>query len=269
MDSDSASDAAQAAQHSGPLRVLARLGFAANGLLHLLIAGIAIAIALGAGRDSADQSGALGQIAASPGGLFVLWVIVVGMSALGLWLLLGAFLLKGSDPKRVWTHRLVEISKAVVYLALAGTAAVFAAGGSTSSSGSAQDASATLLATPGGVVLLLAGGLALLGIGVYFVQKGARKKFTEDLSVPGGSAGTVVVALGVVGYIAKGIVLGVVAILIVVAALTADPSKSTGLDGALKALAAFPSGGLILGGIGVGLVMYGVYCFARAWRARF
>jgi len=110
--------------------------------------------------------------------------------------------------------------------------------------------------------------LALLGIGAYFVQKGARKKFTEDLSVPGGSAGTVIVALGVVGYVAKGIVLAVVAVLIVVAAVTVDPSKSTGLDGGLKALAALPSGALILGGIGVGLIAYGLYCFARAWRAR-
>jgi hypothetical protein len=268
VDSESASGAAQAAQQSGPLRVLARLGFAANGLLHLLIAGIAIAIALGAGRDSADQSGALSQIAATPGGLFVLWVVVVGLSALGLWLALGAFLLTGPDPKRVWTHRLVEISKAVVYLALAVTAAVFAAGGSTSSSGSAQDASATLLTAPGGVILLLAGGVVLLGIGAYFVRKGALKKFTSDLAVPTGPTGRAIVALGIVGYIAKGIVLGVVAILIVLAALTVDPSKSTGLDGALKALAALPFGGLILGGIGVGLVMYGLYCFARAWRAR-
>jgi len=250
------------------VRVLARLGFAVNGLLHILIAAIAIALALGTGRDSADQSGALGAIAATPGGVFLLWVVVVGMTALGLWLLLGAFLLQGPDPKRVWSHRLVESGKAAVYLALAATAAVFAGGGSTSSSGSAQDASATLLATPGGVLLLLAGGLVLLAVGVYFVRKGALRKFTEDISVPGGSAGSVIVTLGVVGYVAKGIVLAVVAVLIIVAAVTVDPSKSTGLDGALKALAALPSGGLVLGGIGIGLVMYGLYCFARAWRAR-
>ena len=268
MSSDSAAGPARSVRQSGTLRLLARLGFAVNGLLHFLIAGIAIALALGTGGDSADQSGALGQVAATPGGVFVLWVIVVGMSALGLWLLLGAFLMQGPDPQRVWSHRLVEISKAIVYLGLAATAAVFAVGGTTSSSGSAQDASATLLANPGGVVLLLAGGLVLLGVGAYFVRKGALKKFTEDLSVPSGSTGNVIIALGVVGYIAKGLVLGVVAVLIVVAAVTVDSSKSTGLDGGLKALAALPYGGFVLGTIGAGLAAYGLYCFARAWRAR-
>jgi hypothetical protein len=53
-----------------------------------------------------------------------------------------------------------------------------------------------------------------------------------------------------------------------VAAFTLDPSKSTGLDGALKALATLPLGAVILVVIGIGLVAYGVYCFARAWRAR-
>jgi type IV secretory pathway VirB2 component (pilin) len=70
-----------------------------------------------------------------------------------------------------------------------------------------------------------------------------------------------------VGYIAKGIALGVVAILIGVAALTHDASKSTGLDGALKALADLPLGMFALVLVGIGLVAYGLYCFVRARRA--
>ena len=267
MNSDPAAQVARAAKRSTTLQVLARLGFAVNGLLHILIAGIAIAVAVGGG-GTADQSGALGQLAASPGGVFVLWTVVVGLFALGLWLLLSAFLMQGADPKRKWSHRVVEVSKAAVYLLLAGTAATFASGGTTSSATSTRDASAALMKAPGGVVVLVIGGLVVLGIGVYFVRKGALKKFTADLSVPGGTPGRAIIALGIAGYIAKGVALIVVAVLILVAAFTLDPSKSTGLDGALMSLASLPAGGLILGVIGVGLLAYGVYCFARAWRAR-
>lgn len=247
--------------------MLARLGFAVNGLLHILIAGIAIAVAVGGG-GTADQSGALGQLASSPGGVFVLWTVVVGLFALGLWLLLGAFLLQGSDSKKKWSHRVVEVSKAAVYLALAGTAVTFALGGRTDSASSTRDATAALMSAPGGVIVLLVIGSVVFGIGVYFVRKGVLKKFTADLSVPGGTAGRAIISLGIAGYVAKGVALGAVAVLIVIAALTVDPSKSTGLDGALKGLAALPSGGIILVVIGVGLLAYGAYCFARAVRAR-
>nr|WP_052542600.1 DUF1206 domain-containing protein [Cryobacterium roopkundense] len=248
---------------------MARLGFAVNGLLHILIAAIAVTVAIGSGEDTADQSGALGQLAANPGGVFILWTVVVGLFALGVWLLLSAFLMQGSDPKRRWSRRAANLSKAAVYFVLGGTAATFALGGATSSGGSAQDATAALLGAPGGVVLLVFAGLVVLAVAGYFVFKGVAKKFTTDIAVPSGPTGKAIIGLGVVGYIAKGIALGVVAVLILYAAFTHDPSKSSGLDGALKGLAALPSGGLILGAVGIGLIMYGVYCFARAWRARF
>ena len=267
MKIDSTSDLARSAQKSGPLHALARLGYAVNGLLHILIAGLAIAVAV-SGSGSADQSGALGQLASNPGGVFVLWTVVVGLAALGVWLLLSAFLLAGSNPKKKWSRRASEIAKAIVYFLLAATAYTFASGGSTSSSASASSASAEVLAAPGGVVLLVAVGLGVLGVAVYFVRKGALKKFTADLALPSGPTGHAIVALGVVGYIAKGVALGVVGVLIVIAAVTLDPSKSSGLDGALKALVALPFGSVILGTISIGLIAYGFYCFARAWRAR-
>lgn len=268
MTTNSASQAARAAKSNAPLQALARLGFAVNGLLHILIAAIAITVAVGGG-GTADQSGALGQLAANPGGVFILWTVVVGLFALGLWLILSAFLMQGADPKRRWVGRAANLSKAAVYFGLGGTAATFAVGAGTSSAGSAQDVSAALLAAPGGVVVLVVVGLVVLAVAGYFVYKGAVKKFTADIAVPTGPTGQAVIGLGVVGYIAKGIALGVVAVLVLLAAFTHDSSKSTGLDGALKSLAALPYGGLILGTVGVGLIMYGVYCFARAWRARF
>jgi hypothetical protein len=263
----SATQLAREASNSAVLQLLARLGFAVNGLLHILIGAIAITVAIGAGSGSADQSGALAQLASSQGGVFLLWTVVVGLWALGIWLVVSAFVLRG-DPKRIWSRRLSNFAKAIVYFALGATAFIFARGGSANSAGSTQSASSSLLASPGGVVALFLIGVVVLGVAGYFIYKGATQKFRSDLAVPSGTAGSTIILLGVIGYIAKGVALAVVAILTGVAALTRDASKSTGLDGALKALAGLPYGTIALILIGIGLVAYGVYCFVRARRAR-
>ncbi|MET4783726.1 DUF1206 domain-containing protein [Glaciihabitans sp. UYNi722] len=260
----SATMAADAAQNSTALKMLARLGYAVNGLLHVLIGVIAISVAVGAGGAEADQSGALSQLASNPAGIALLWVIVVGLFALGLWQIVSGFLVRESDAKKRWGKRLSEFGKAVAYLAIGVTALIFALGGSKSSAGSSKSASAQLIVAPGGVFVLVVVGLAIFGIGVFFVVRGATKKFEKDLTLPSGSTARVVVVLGVVGYVAKGIALAVVGILFVVAAFTLDPSQASGMDGALKSLASLPFGVVILIAVGVGLIAYGLYLGARA-----
>lgn len=259
--------AARSANDSPAFQIAARLGFAVNGLLHLMIGAIAISVALGGG-GSADQSGALAGLAATPGGGIILWVVVVGLAGLGLWQIAEAILVPAKDPAKKWAHRAKEFGKAVAYLAVAATAFTFARGGSSSSSGDTESLTATLLAAPGGVVVVVVIGLGIIVIGGYFVVHGARKKFTEDLSLPGGTIGTTITALGVVGHIAKGVALAVVGILFAVASVTLDASKSTGLDGAVASLAALPFGAAILFAVGAGLIGFGLYSFARARYAR-
>ena len=265
----SASGVAAQAKNSPVLSVLARTGYAVNGILHVLIGGIAIGVASGAGTGSgADQSGALGALAAAPGGVFVLWVIVVGLAALGIWQLLSAVLVREPDATKRAAHIAAELGKAVAYLAIAVTALTFALGGSSNSASSTKSFSATLLASPGGVILLVVVGLGVLAIGVVFVVRGVRQSFTKHIRVPAGTVGKAVVALGVVGYVAKGIAVGVVGILFIVAAATADPSQATGLDGALRSMLRLPFGGTVLVAVGIGVIAYGLYCFARARLAK-
>jgi len=267
MPGTSPRSAARGASSSTGFRAVARLGYAVNGLLHVLIGGLAIGVAVGAGGQSADQSGALGQLAGTPGGVFVLWVIVVGLFALALWELFNGLLLpRGED--RAAGKRVAAAGKAIAYAAVGITALTFARGASTSSSQSTTSFSATLLSAPGGVVLLVAIGLAVVGIGVFFVVKGVRATFLRDIRVPAGSPGTATRALGRIGYIAKGVALAVVGILFVVGAVNVNPAEASGLDGALKALAALPFGTFILIAVGIGLIAYGLYCGIRARLAK-
>ena len=259
--------AASSVGNSRPLTVLARVGFAGSALVHLLIGYLAIGVALHHGAET-DQSGAIAQILQLPGGSFLLWVAVVGLFALALWLLIQALLGIGSSSKKRWVRSLVAVAKAVAYFVLGLTALSFALGSSSNSNASTQQASTSILALPAGQLLLAVIGLVTLAVGIYLIVKGVRQRFVNDIVLPHGAARRPVLVLGTVGYVAKGIAIGVAGILFVVAAVTVDPHQASGLDGALKALAALPFGQLILIAIGVGLIAYGIYTFARARLAR-
>jgi hypothetical protein len=268
MNPETLKSTASAAQRSRTFQILARVGYVVLGLVHLIIGAIAISVAVGAGGGEADQGGAMEQISRVPFGTVVLWVIVLGLAALAVWQIAEAFLERDPDTKKKWGRRVKEVGTALAYFAIVATALVYALGGTSDSSQSTQSFSATLLSSPGGVVLLVLVGLIILGVGVAFVVRGIRKDFEKHLSLPAGRAGDAVRVLGMVGYIAKGVAVAVVGVLFVVAAFTHDPEKAGGLDAALKSLAALPFGQVILWLVGAGLVVYGVYCFARARYAR-
>jgi len=68
----------------------------------------------------------------------------------------------------------------------------------------------------------------------------------------------------VVGFIAKGIALLIVSVLLVVGAVQVDPEAAGGLDAAIDALIAMPYGPPLVAGVGVGLIAYGIFCLFRA-----
>ena len=264
MSPDTLKATASAAQNSRTFRTLARVGYVVLGIVHLIIGAIAISVAVGPGGGEADQGGAMEQISRVPFGVVVLWLIVLGLAALGIWRIAEAFLERDPDSKKRWGHRIKEIGTAFAYFAIAATALVYALGGRSDSSQSTTTFSARLLATPGGVALLVLIGLIILGVGIAFVVRGIRKDFEKQLTLPAGKVGDGVRVFGIVGYVAKGIAVAVVGVLFVVAAFTHDPEKAGGLDSALKSLAELPFGQVILWLVGAGLMIYGAYCFARA-----
>lgn len=246
----------------------ARLGFVASGIVHVLIGAIAIELALGASAPEADQSGALSQLARTPGGGLILWVLTVGFAALGLWLVVNAFLMPKGLTKERSSHFLNNFAKGAVYLVLAVTTLSFARGGSTSSASSTSSTSRHILAAPGGAILLAVVGVGVFAVGAYLCVKGITKRFTQDLRLPRGKAGRATVQLGTIGYVAKSVALGEVGVLFVVAAVTGDAAKANGLDGSLKSFASLPFGIVVLVLVGVGLIAYGLYSFVRARLAK-
>ncbi|WAP51833.1 DUF1206 domain-containing protein [Arthrobacter sp. ATA002] len=138
------------------------MGYAASGLLHVLIGVIALQIASG-GSGDADSSGAVATLAGQPGGLVLLWICFLGCLALALFqvsrIWLGGGALKDKD---LWKMRGSAASQAAAYGAIGVTFGSFALGGGTDSGESSASWSARLMAQPAGALLLGLVGLGTL-----------------------------------------------------------------------------------------------------------
>lgn len=250
------------------LRLLARAGYAASGVVHLLIGWLAVRLALGSSSGSADESGAFRQLASAPAGMLILWAVTVGFAALALWQLAEALAgVPGVATAQEVGARVKAAGKGVLYGVLAATSARYAVGDG--GGGGQESLTATLMQHPAGRWLVAAAGLVIVGVGVFHVVKGWRRKFLEDLrGTGGGSVGVAVVRLGQVGYVAKGVALTVLGGLFVAAGVTHDADRAGGLDDALQAIRDQPFGTVLLVVTGAGIAAYGVYSFARARYAR-
>jgi hypothetical protein len=260
-----AADAAEAASNTKALDVVARSGFAVMALLHIVIGAIAIALALGK-QGQAEPTGAIEQLAANPWGPAVMWACLVGCAGLSLWQLSEATLRARHLPAGERLGKLISSGfLAVAYGSVGLSFAGFAVGLRGDSGDSTKDFSTALVRSPFGVPALIALGLTVIGVGIYFIVKGVRKQFKEELHhFEGTRRGRVISGLGVAGHAAKGVALTLVGLLFVVAAVRNEPGESTGLDGSLKALRDHPAGPYLLMAIAAGLISYGVFALIRA-----
>jgi len=251
--------AARQAARSRPLQVLARVGLVAYGVVHVLIAWLALQVAFGQSEE-ADSSGAFGQIAETPVGRPLLFLLAAGLAAFGLYQAVECALTR-QDLK----HRVGYGLRAGLFAVLAVTAVRIATG---SGGGGTDQPSLTarVLGWPGGQVLVGLLGLATVAVAVALVVRGLRAEFEEELDTAAMSPGvrTATDRLGRAGHVAKGVSLAVVGGFIVTAAATFDPEKSKGLDAALKTLAAQAYGKVLLLVVALGLLCYGLYAFLEA-----
>jgi hypothetical protein len=269
----SAQDTARDAADSDVLEHLARVGLIAYGVVHLLVAWLALQLAWGGGGGkSADQSGAMATLAEQPVGKPLLWVLAVGLIALAAWQAAevlrwrSGWSASGKTRTKALRKSGNALVKAVLYIALAVLAIRFATGNGQSSSQSQQETTAGIFGWPGGQFLVGAAGLVLIGSGVWHIRKGLNKHFLKqiDTSDASPSALRLVTRLGQIGFPGKGIALAGVGGLLVYAAATFDPSKAQGLDGAVRTILQLPFGQILLTVVAVGIAAFGAFCFVRA-----
>ena len=250
---------------------LARAGFAARGVMYILIGIIAVEIAVEGSRQHADNSGAVRLAAANPFGSVILWLLVAGFAGMTLWRLSeAAFGAAGPDGGKA-SSRLGSLGRAVIYGLITYGVLKYALGVGAPSSTDRQsrDLTAKALHYPGGQALVIIAGIAFLVGGAALAYNYYRAKFMQNMQMAGASrqVSKIVRRLGQAGGIARGAVFCTVGIFLIVAAIAEQPDKAKGIDSALRALAHTPLGPWLLVVVAIGLLLFGAFSLCEArWR---
>lgn len=238
-----------------------RTGFAARGVLYTLVGVLALRLAAGAGAgaEEASQQGAMREVASRPFGGTLLAVLAVGLLGYAAFRLSQA--VRGRGDGGAFSRRVVPAARAAVNAGLAGLAVQVLLGHQTTEESSVT---AAILAMPGGSWLVAGVGLVIAAVGVRQLVE-AWTGDTDDLTgpgqVPARRAGR---AIAAAGYVGRGAVFLVVGGFLVRSAVRHDPESGVGLDAALQEVLEAPFGGLLLTGVAVGLILFGLHCFVEA-----
>jgi len=255
---------------------LARLGYLAKGVVYAVVGVLALQVALGTGGKTTDTQGALATLAQSSAGTALLAVVAVGLVGYVLWRVVQAWMDpdgKGSKPKGLVQRGGYLLSAAVhASLAVAAFRLVLGkGGGGKGGEQSTQEWTARLMSQPFGQALVATVGIAIAALGVWQAYKAWKEKFLEKLQLRGlrPEQERWTVRISKLGIAARGVVFLMVGLFLVQAALTANPRRAHGLDGALETLAAQPFGDVLLALVAAGLVAYALYMAVEARYRRF
>lgn len=250
--------------------VLARCGYAAKGVVYLIVGVLASMAAFGLGGKNIGTKEAITQIAGQPFGSALLCLMAFGLFAYTLWRIVQAFFDTedaGRGFKGIATRLgfvvsgLVYASLGIYCLDLLLTAFSSSGGG-----GSAQDRTAKLMGNPGGIYLAFAVGLVFMGVGIRQILRAVKRSYLKNWHMIKMNETQRKLAEGATrwGLSARGVVFMIIGLFLCIAAWQTDPSEAQGLGGALNTLARQPFGPWLLGIVALGLVGYGIYCFINA-----
>lgn len=253
---------AEAAQ-SKPIGWLARAGLTARGVIYLLIGVLAFLMARGSAAEHADQKGALAELLSHSYGTVLVWVLAVGFFGYALWRLSeAAFGVTGEGHGA--RPRLKSLARGLAYLVLTFTAVSALRGSATSQSSQQESLAARVMSHSGGRVAVAMVGVAIVAVGAALVVEGVRLTFLRYFRAVPARVHALIVHLGRIGTIARGLVFALVGILVVSAAWTVDPNRAGGIDAAFRTLLSQPYGQVLGIAAAIGLIAFGVYGLAEA-----
>ncbi|HEU0298683.1 MAG TPA: DUF1206 domain-containing protein [Longimicrobium sp.] len=258
-----------AVQEASPwVQSLARLGYAAKGVVYVIIGALAAQAAFG-GRQVEGHEGALGTILEQPFGRVLLVIVAVGLAGFVLWRFVQAALNpehKGDGAKGLIV-RIGLLMSAVTYAAVTMEAVrmIRGSGGGGEGNG-AQHWTARLMEQPFGRIAVGLVGAGIAAYGLYEIYKAFTSDLGKRLDLASAAVATRrrVVAVGRAGTAARGVVFGIIGWLVIQAALQYDPAKAQGLEAALGTLRQAAYGPYLLLAVALGLIAYGLFQLVKA-----
>lgn len=244
------------ADPSRSFTLLTRLGFAARGLLYLVIG----FLVLRTGRTE-DPAGAL-AVVAEGGGRTLLYLIVVGFLAYGLWRLSDAAfnIERHGQGKKGLAERAGAAASGIIHLFLAWQAIRILQHSASASSGGGgtQEDAQTALQLPGGQAMLVLAGLVLLVVGAVQLKNAYKAEFLKHLE-PKVAHQSWARWSGQGGYAARGIVFLISGAFLASAGFKERAQEAGGFEEALSWLS--PPWDAV---IAIGFILFGLYSFIEA-----
>ncbi|WP_207423139.1 DUF1206 domain-containing protein [Desertivirga brevis] len=262
--------------NSPSIRLLAKIGLSAKGVVYCLIGLFAIMAAFEVNGHSArtsDRTGVMQNLLSQPFGNIVLLLIAAGLLCYSIWRFLESLLDlsgKGSNATGIG-QRLTYFFSGLTYLSVSFFAAkTFWRNRAEREGDSYSDLSKKLLESPGGTWLLIIAALILAGIGLYQIYYGIKEKHRKhiDLQSLNFNTASILIRAGKVGYISRGLVWLVIAFLFFKASSHRNPEEAGDTGKAFSFIQHGPLGTYMLAAIALGLICYGVTNFLRAFFQR-
>lgn len=241
---------------------IAVFGLITKGLIYLLLGIFVLLQAFNVSSGDNDKTGVLREMEKTFAGRWLLPFLVLGLVCYSIWRTVEAY--KSARNKK-WGKALRYFFSGWVYLLLAYSAATVFFHTSKSNEDSERQLADKLLDMPFGQWWTGAAALAIGAVGLYQLYYGLAGKYRDHvqkmrLSSP---QANVLLASGVIGYVARGIVWLFVGFLMMRAAIHGSSDKA-GDTGAALHYAGITWGTSALALIAVGLIAYGIFNFVRA-----
>jgi hypothetical protein len=240
-------------------RPLARAGYAARGLIYIVIGFFAALAAVGGGEAMGTHD-ALTVLLSGGAGSVLAYLLIAGFLFHALWRLVQVGFdtdNHGTDAKGLAIRGGLLVS-AVIYAALASYTWSLALGAGGGSGGGWAE----ILSGFVGARWVSAGlALALAGAGIAHVIKAVRERYAQYLQADA-NAMKIIHPVAKAGLIARGAVFLVLAFLLVTRSIQGGEQASS--KAALEFVQGLPLGWLLLSLMGIGLIAFAFYSFIEA-----
>ena len=244
----------------------ARFGLVSKGVVYFLMGTLSVLAAFGLSRQNGDKAEAFKLIYAQPFGKVLLIGIALGLFGYVMLRFFQAFMNTENKRKdfKGTLDRIGYALSALLYLGIAAYAIKLAVAGSSSGEGdSRQFIVSKVFEYPGGEYIVGIAALMGIGMGIYQIVRGVTGKFMKRVNLYRSNMKDAFKTTGTIGYISRGIVLGIIGYFLLHAAIVSNPNEAQGTGEAFDFLQN-NFGSLLMAVVAVGLAGYGVFCFVKA-----
>jgi hypothetical protein len=245
------------------IKKYARIGLISKAAVYILIGGLATLATFNLGGKTSGKDGAMQFVMAQPMGKIMLAIIALGLVGYVVWRMIQTF--KNPENSGV-IPRIAFAFSGFFYALIAFSAVQMLFGGGGGSSSERQSYLNAMLGETWGQVAVIVISLSFFGKAIYQLYTGISGRYSKKLTKIDldKKARQVLLKAGLVGYVSRAVVIGIVGFKFMKAALYPSISEPGSTKDAFDVLEKSFGGPFLLGGVALGLVAYGVFLIVKA-----